>query len=68
MKKFAKLSTFFTACALAVQAYAAPLSIERQGSFAVGGTVKTAEGTYTPIPDSIKNRQSSAFFDVYGER
>ncbi|TYA99387.1 alpha/beta hydrolase [Aggregatibacter actinomycetemcomitans] len=67
MKKFATISTLLTACALAVQAYAAPLSIEKQGSFAVGGTVKTSEGTYTPIPDAIKNRQSSAFFDVYGE-
>lgn len=49
MKKLAKISTFLTACALAVQTYAAPLSIEKQGSFAVGGTVKTSEGTSTEI-------------------
>lgn len=65
MKKFAKLSTFLTACALAVQTYAAPLSIEQQGSFAVGGTVKTSEGTYNPTPDVVKGKESNNFLDVY---
>ncbi|MBN6081039.1 alpha/beta fold hydrolase [Aggregatibacter actinomycetemcomitans] len=65
MKKLVKLSTLFTACALAVQAYAAPLSIEKQGSFAMGGTVKTAEGTYTPIPKTIAERKGGSFWDTY---
>lgn len=65
MRKFVKLSTFLTACALAVQVYAAPLSIERQGSFAAGGTVKTSAGTYNPMPDLVKGKTSNHFMDVY---
>ena len=65
MKKFVKLSIFFSALTLAGQAYAAPLSIEQQGSFAVGGSVKTSEGTYNPTPDVVKGKESNNFMDVY---
>ncbi|EEV24361.1 hypothetical protein AM202_05374 [Actinobacillus minor 202] len=65
MKKFAKLSALFTACTLAVQVYAAPLSIEQQDSFAVGGTVKTSEGTYQPLPEIAKGKESNNFMDVF---
>lgn len=41
------------------------LAIEKQGSFAVGGTVKTSEGTYTPVPQAIANRQGGAFWDAH---
>ncbi|OOF47421.1 alpha/beta hydrolase [Rodentibacter trehalosifermentans] len=64
MKKFAKFSAIFTAC-LATQAFAGPLSIEQQGSFAVGGEVKTSEGTYQPLPDVAKGKESNNFMDVY---
>ena len=65
MKKLAKISTFLTALTLAVQTYAVPLSIEQQGSFAVGGSVKTSEGTYNPTPDVVKGKESNNFMDVY---
>ncbi|WP_314186718.1 alpha/beta fold hydrolase [Aggregatibacter kilianii] len=65
MKKYIKISMFLTACALAVQTYAAPLSIEQQGSFAVGGLVKTSEGTYNPLPDVAKGKDNNNFMDVY---
>lgn len=42
------------------------LSIAKQGSFTVGGTVKTSDGRYTPIPAEIAGKQSSSFWDAYG--
>lgn len=65
MKKFTKLSIFLIACGLAVQTCAAPLSIEEQGSFAVGGSVKTSKGIYNPLPDTVKGKESNSFMDVY---
>lgn len=50
---------------LGTQAGAAPLSIAEQGSFAVGGTVKKSEGTYTPVPQSIAARKGGAFWDAH---
>ncbi|MEG9530430.1 alpha/beta fold hydrolase [Mannheimia indoligenes] len=43
-----------------------PLMIAKQGSFAVGGTVKTSEGSYTPIPAEISDKTSASFWDAYG--
>lgn len=43
---------------------AQPLTIEKQGSFTVGGTVKTSEGAYNPRPD-IGNNKSNDFMDAY---
>ena len=65
LKKSAKLSLILTACAMAVQSFAAPLSIEQQGSFAVGGTVKTSEGSYQPLPEIAKGKTSNNFMDVF---
>ena len=65
MKKFTKLSIFLIAYGLAVQTCAAPLSIEEQGSFAVGGSVKTSKGIYNPLPDTVKGKESNSFMDVY---
>lgn len=65
LKKSAKLSLILTACAIAVQSFAAPLSIEQQGSFAVGGTVKTSSGTYQPLPEIAKGKASNNFMDVF---
>lgn len=42
------------------------LHIVKQGSFAVGGTVKTSEGSYTPIPTEIADKTSASFWDAYG--
>ncbi|MFD1261656.1 alpha/beta hydrolase [Entomomonas asaccharolytica] len=42
-----------------------PLLIEQQGSFAVGGTVKTSEGTYNPRPDITTGKTSNDFMDVF---
>ncbi|CDF98181.1 Putative uncharacterized protein [Avibacterium paragallinarum JF4211] len=50
---------------LASQAFASPITIEKQGSFAVGGTVKTSVGQYTPVPEAIKGKSSNPFWDVY---
>lgn len=50
---------------LASQAFASPITIEKQGSFAVGGTVKTSAGQYTPVPEAIKGKSSNPFWDVY---
>lgn len=41
------------------------LAIAKQGSFAVGGSVKVSEGTYTPIPNEIANQDSNNFWNVY---
>ncbi|MDG2938932.1 hypothetical protein P7M32_05435 [Bisgaard Taxon 10/6] len=57
LKKSAKLSLILTACAMAVQSFAAPLSIEQQGNFTVGGIVKTSSGIYQPQPE-INQRQN----------
>ncbi|WP_159991956.1 alpha/beta hydrolase [Pelistega ratti] len=65
LKKSIKLSLWLTACAFAVQSIAAPLSIEEQGSFAVGGSVKTSEGVYAPLPDMVKGKESNNFVDVF---
>lgn len=67
LTQFAKLSLIATACfaITACTTFSDGLSIEKQGSFAVGGTVKTSEGTYTPIPKPISGKISNAFWDVY---
>lgn len=65
LKKSAKLSLILTACVMAVQSFAAPLSIEQQGSFAVGGTVKTSSGTYQPLPEIAKGKTGNNFIDVF---
>lgn len=65
LKKSLKLSLISTICVLAVQSFAAPLSIEQQGSFAVGGSVKSSEGTYTALPDIAKDKEGNNFLEVY---
>lgn len=42
------------------------LNIAKQGSFAVGGIVKTSDGTYTPIPNEIAPKNGGTFWDAYG--
>ncbi|WVD63225.1 hypothetical protein RHO15_07000 [Utexia brackfieldae] len=65
MKKLA----MFTALSLAIStAYAAPqnpLTIEQQGSFAIGGVVKTSEGNYNSRPEITQSKTSNDFMDVY---
>ncbi|OOF58213.1 alpha/beta hydrolase [Rodentibacter myodis] len=65
MTKLFKISLIAAACGLTVQTVAAPISIEQQGSFAVGGTVKTSEGVYNPEPDVVKDKDSNNFMDVF---
>lgn len=61
-----KKSAFFTALSLAAAtATAAPLSIESQGSFAVGGTVKTSQGHYNPRPEITQNKTANDFMAVF---
>ena len=43
-----QLCSAVAATTVAASAFSAPLSIEKQGTFAVGGTVKTSAGTYNP--------------------
>lgn len=61
------LSSVNYAIFCATVAYAAPnpLIIEQQGSFAVGGIVKTSEGSYNPRPDITKDQTHNDFMDVY---
>lgn len=65
MKKLA----LFTALSLVVASVCAapkhPLIIEQQGSFAIGGVVKTSEGKYNSRPDITQNKTSNDFMDVY---
>ncbi|WP_392565340.1 alpha/beta fold hydrolase [Utexia brackfieldae] len=65
MKKLA----IFTVLSLAVStAHAAPqnpLIIEQQGSFAIGGIVKTSEGKYNSRPEMTQTKTSNEFMDVY---
>lgn len=65
MKYFAKKALFLTALFSPFLAAQEPLMIAKQGSFAVGGTVKTTEGVYTPIPDEIKNATGNNFWNVH---
>lgn len=51
MRKILALAALLSACATAN----APLAIEKQGSFAVGGTVITAPGTFDPIRQGAYN-------------
>lgn len=55
-----------SACATSPTPPSGTLSIAKQGSFAVGGTVTTSQGRYTPVPAEIANKQSSSFWDAYG--
>ena len=63
MKK--TLPAILTAALAAQIAAAAPLTLAEQGSFAVGGTVKTSPGSYTPIPAEIAARSGGAFWDAH---
>lgn len=67
MKTFILKTTFFSlVMAVSMTSMAAkPLLIEQQGSFAVGGAVKTSAGTYNALPHVIKDKDSNAFMDVY---
>lgn len=60
-----KLTALAAVSLLASQAFANPITIEKQGSFAVGGTVKTSARQYTPVPEAIKGKSSNPFWDVY---
>lgn len=42
-----------------------PLTIEQQGSFAIGGVVKTSEGNYNPRPEITQSKTSNDFMAVY---
>ena len=44
-----KVARWLAALAFPLCATAAPLVVQEQGSFAVGGTVVTAPGTYNPV-------------------
>lgn len=68
--KFKKLSIVTSLALLFSYANAAPLTthpliIEQQGSFAIGGVVKTSEGNYNPRPDITQNKTSNDFMDVF---
>lgn len=65
MKPKTALLTAIAAIGFATQATAAPLTLAEQGSFAIGGTVKTSPGSYTPIPESIAKRSGGAFWDAH---
>ena len=54
-------------CATIAYASSSPLIIEQQGSFAVGGVVKTSEGTYNSRPKITENQTNNDFIDVYKE-
>ena len=64
-----QIKTLLTAAIVAIiaaqTATAAPLTLAEQGSFAIGGTVKTSPGSYTPIPESIAKRSGGAFWDAH---
>ncbi|WP_429946147.1 alpha/beta fold hydrolase [Bibersteinia trehalosi] len=65
-----KIKSFLlTSLAISVASFSfakEPLIIAEQGSFAVGGTVKTSEGSYTPVPAEIADKNSASFWDAYG--
>lgn len=64
------VSILFTACASTKSSTGAgQLVIQEQGSFAVGGTVITAPGTFDPIKDGAFNpaNQSSAGQTLHGD-
>lgn len=63
MKKI--LMSIFILSAITAFSFEKPLTIVDQGNFAVGGSVKTSEGTYTPIPKVIAERTSGGFWDAY---
>lgn len=65
MKPKTALLAAIAAIGFATQATAAPLTLAEQGSFAIGGTVKTSPGSYTPIPESIAKRSGGAFWDAH---
>ena len=65
MKPKTALLAAIATIGFATQATAAPLTLAEQGSFAIGGTVKTSPGSYTPIPESIAKRSGGAFWDAH---
>ncbi|RKS87560.1 pimeloyl-ACP methyl ester carboxylesterase [Orbus hercynius] len=69
MKKLATFTalTLAMSCANATPVSVNPLIIEQQGSFAVGGTVKTSDGTYQPRPEITQNHTSNEFMAVFNE-
>ena len=60
-----QLCSAIAATTVATSAFSAPLSIEKQGTFAVGGTVKTSAGTYNPRPAITQGKTSNNFMDVF---
>lgn len=50
---------------IVLNSYAAPIIIDRQGTFAVGGTIKKSQGVYTPKPSQIISNDNNVFWDVY---
>lgn len=64
-----KKIVLFTALSLAIYSANAesqnPLIIEQQGSFAIGGVVKTSEGNYNPRPEITQTKISNDFMDVF---
>jgi len=66
MKKFAILATLALADSYAAAPLTLnPLMIEQQGSFAIGGTVKTSDGIYNARPDITKHKTSNDFMTVF---
>lgn len=67
MKKRLTLSalTLVASCVIAEPSISKPLFIEKQGSFAIGGTVKVSDGTYNPRPDITKDKTSNDFIEVF---
>ncbi|TCP95998.1 alpha/beta hydrolase family protein [Cricetibacter osteomyelitidis] len=68
MKTSLKLTALFAALGLAISnAFAAPMTIESQGSFAVGGTVITSQGSYKARPDITRGKTANDFMAVFKE-
>lgn len=65
MKNKILYTLFALAFSYTHQAIATPLMIEQQGSFAVGGIVKTSDGNYNPRPDMTKENTNNRFMDVF---
>jgi len=65
--KISQKLTALAALTAATTAFAAPLSIEQQGTFAGGGTVVTSQGEYNARPPVTQGKTSNNFMDVYNE-
>lgn len=65
--KISQKLTALAALTAATTAFSAPLTIEQQGTFAVGGTVVTSKGEYNARPPVTQGKTANNFMDVYNE-